>query len=152
MLHQNYSVNTVTSVRAFLLLFGATGFLIGLRVSHRRATTHRGAEGERLARRARSHGGFLDIDQSLDAGFKPCFTKIGSMGANWLASHRVVGPLLSCVTNNAQSNRLLKLSSTQFDGLKLSRLRRRETECPMNPLCSPCPLCETQSAVCLFGF
>jgi hypothetical protein len=32
--------------------------------------------GERLARRARSHGGFLDIDQSLDAGFKPCFTKI----------------------------------------------------------------------------
>ena len=33
-------------------------------------------KGERLARRARSHGGFSAIDQSLDAGFKPCFTKI----------------------------------------------------------------------------
>ena len=33
-------------------------------------------EGERLARRARSHGGFLAIDQSLDDGFEPCFTKI----------------------------------------------------------------------------
>jgi len=33
-------------------------------------------KGERLARRARSHVGFSAIDQSLDAGFKPCFSKI----------------------------------------------------------------------------
>src|SRR5271166_2448449 len=33
-------------------------------------------KGERLARRARSHGGFSALDQSLDAGFKPCFSKI----------------------------------------------------------------------------
>jgi hypothetical protein len=33
-------------------------------------------KGARLARRARSHGGLSAIDQSLDAGFKPCFSKI----------------------------------------------------------------------------
>ena len=33
-------------------------------------------EREKLARRTRRHGGFSTIDQSLDAGFKLCFTKI----------------------------------------------------------------------------
>ena len=71
MLHQNYSVTTVTSVRAFLLLVGATAFLIGftdpIDVQRRNARQ----KGENLARRARSHGGFLAIDQSLYAGFRP---------------------------------------------------------------------------------
>jgi hypothetical protein len=40
---------------------------IGLRVL---STCNDASRGERLARRARSHGGFLAIDQSLDAGFE----------------------------------------------------------------------------------
>jgi hypothetical protein len=56
--------------------YGLSHWVTGPIDVQRRIARQKGERLARRARRARSHGGFSAINQSLNAGFKPRFTEV----------------------------------------------------------------------------